>query len=227
MIRHILALLLLIAPALLVQDYQDASAGQSGKEDSKNPALKLLGVTITTVKDLDQIEGFVRSNPKRKVRISLANTLPYSRWPEKLSQEQTKIKEAGLKLLREMIILKEDALEPIVFWGIDNGQTLHGDFVCRAADGPYGWHANLPSGKLGLGWFFIHINAMLIENGYSVYSHDPKELTITVTERPGVDRAKLLMAAESYAKEKNKGVWSLRDDGDFAKKLKALSKPER
>ncbi len=223
--KHVLGLFFLAASLTVIHDYGSLRAPAAGKDGDQKPALSLLAVTISEVKDLDQIEGFVRSVPMRKVRISLANALPYSQWPENLSEEESKIKQAGLKLMKEMVIRKKESLEPIFFWGIDKGDSLHGDLVCRGADGAYAWNGERPSGKLG--WFTIYANAMLIENGYSVYSQEPKQLNIAVTGLRELDRAKLLLAAESYAKEKTNGIWGLGDNAEFAKKLKDLSSPKR
>jgi endonuclease YncB( thermonuclease family) len=191
---------------------------ETSKDTSFAKSPSRLGVEIADVKDLDQIDGFVRSVPKRKVRITLANTIPFSRWPKELSKEETKFKQEALAFVKSVLLGKEG--KEMTFWGIDAGETLHGDLVSVDRGGPHRWNGDAPSGKLG--WFITHINAMLIESGYSVYAEDPKHLTIALTDPRGLDRHKFLMAAESYAAEKRKGLWNLGKDREFATKLKSL-----
>jgi hypothetical protein len=78
----------------------------------------------------------------------------------------------------------------------------------------------LPSGSLG--WGTIHVNALLVEGGYTVYVQDPERLSFARIE-PTVDRAKFYVKAEKYAVGVKSGLWKNDATAKFARKLKALA----
>lgn len=180
-----------------------------------------LAVAITGVKDFHHLEGYVRSKKKRQVRIVLGNLLPYAKWPKELSKEQAEMKKNGLKFLKDTLVGQK-----MIFWGLDQADLLHGDLTNWdigqvGTEGPFHYDSNKPSGTLG--WFTVHVNALLLERGCTVYAPDPAALNFPLTSRE-LDRAKFFAKAENYAIKNKAGLWKLGKDGEFGTKLKKLTR---
>jgi endonuclease YncB( thermonuclease family) len=192
--------------------------GLTAAKPEKDPDQRLAvarSVKITDVKDLNSIEAYTLSVKKRNVRIVLSSTVPFSKWPEKLTEEEGKIKQAGLQLLKDVLLGKE-----MVFQGIDLGDVLHGDLWFQGSSGSYPWNPERPSGKHG--WFTTHVNAMLIESGYTVFVKDPPRLSFATTGPRLIDRELYYASAENYAIARRKGLWKSTETSKVAKKLKDI-----
>jgi hypothetical protein len=197
----------------------DMNAGEKPK-DEPNTTLGGYGVEITAIKDFDNIEALLLSRPKSKVRISLGNTLPYSKWPKDLSKEQQKLKDDGLQLLKDMIVGKQ-----VTFFGLKTGGDMHGDLsFMHDGKSAYPWDPDRPSSQR-YGWFHVQFNLMLIESGYTIYAEDSKRMNFSSEEYWEKNRAKAYASAEKYAVAKKNGLWKDGKNSELAKKLKEVTKP--
>ena len=178
-----------------------------------------LGVEIVDAKDFDQIVGYVLSTPRRKVRIALANVLPYSKWPAELTEGEKKIKEEGLQALTSL--KKSTDRKTFYFHGHDKGDVLYGDLEAEISGWP-DWNPHHPSGKVG--WGMTHLNAMFVDNGFTVSAESPKALEFDSLPRwPKQNRRKLFIDAEDYAIKNQQRLWRDGPKSDLARRLKQLA----
>jgi hypothetical protein len=181
-----------------------------GKLDKKK-TLDDYAFKVSSVEDTDKIMGTI---VKRKLVLELANVVPFASWPKDLTAEERKLREDGLALLKRRI--GEFDKRHILVKGIERGTTYRGD-VTLMHTGSF-----TPGAPSTLGWFIVHLNCMLIEEGYSIYQKDGPDLFFDDPELgvPKKGRDALYKEAEAYAIKNKKGIWN---HPDLVKKLKALS----
>jgi hypothetical protein len=214
MMRRIGVLVPLVGASLLLLN---EAAATPGKEDKQRPTVRL-AVKIKEVRDLDSIDAEVRSVDKRRVRIVLGGMLPFSRWPEKLTDEERKIKEAGLKLLKDVLLEEEMSFS---LEGLDLGEVLHGDLWLYAqVSKAYPWNGARPSGKDG--WFSLNVNAMMLETGHTVAIKDLPNLSFPTTGSRVRKRDEYFAEAERYAVSRKLGLWRDADTAKLARRLKEM-----
>ncbi|MSU77130.1 MAG: hypothetical protein EXS16_03435 [Gemmataceae bacterium] len=176
--------------------------------ETKKTAPPTLVFKVTNVGDTDKIEAQFRD---RKVTLRMANVIPFAKWPNDLTEKERKLKEVGLAFLALRLKDKE-----VVITGIDKVKSIHGDVVLRFSDS---FTMGAPS---TLGWLIVHLNCMLIEEGYSIYQKDPPELYFHDAKlgfkKQG--REAIYKEAEAYAIKNKNGIWK---HPELVKRLIALS----
>jgi RNA polymerase sigma factor (sigma-70 family) len=167
---------------------------------------------IEAVDDLDILKGSkieTGVNAKKKpVFLSLDAVLPFREWPEKLTDEQSKLRKDGLKLAKKWLenqTVEFSPTEPL---------SRCGDLV-RYVGGPtkvaQAWQGQTPA-ELSKQYAF-HINVLLIQEGYSPF--------VAREDRNWDKRLRVCYeSAEAYAELHKKGVWK---DPEFAQQLKTIA----
>jgi endonuclease YncB( thermonuclease family) len=172
---------------------------------------------VEKVEDTDRIQ--IRLE-KGQASVALANVLPLRRWPKDLNREQRQIREDARAFLRKWMLSRKVFFEPArhrLNWG-----SAQGDLQLRSPE----WKFATPAEKTG--WGMFHLNALVIQEGYSVYVRDDTVVPGFQGFWPGNDRQKnrqrLLEEAEEYARRNKKGIWK---DAGLAARLKAVAKNGR
>ncbi len=183
-----------------------AASGAGEGKKSERPAY---GFDVKSVGDTDRIEAVFRD---RKATLAMSNVIPFAKWPTNLTVEENKLKERGLAFLNDRLKDKRLAIT-----GIEKDKIFRGDLVLHHTG------SFTPGAPSTLGWGIVHLNCMLIEQGYTVYQRDAPEWWFDDGPLGALKQGReaLYKEAEAYAKKNRTGIWK---HEELAKKLQVLSK---